>query len=116
MSIHNILRNYIFLLVLVLFAFFTIFPQNVQARGGCFVGDTNILTPSGKTPISQLKSGDSIVSLNTNTKQKEVSQINGVSVYKYDSYYLINGTTKVTSTHPFYVVRNGESRSKIHLH
>ncbi len=108
MSIHNILKNYSFLFILVLIVFFTINPQNVLARGGCFVGDTNILTPSGEIPVSQLKSGDSIISLNTTTKQKEVSQINNVSVYKYNSYYLINGTTKVTSTHPFYVVRNGE--------
>lgn len=107
MSIHNILKNYSFLLILVVIVFSTILPQKVLARGGCFVGDTNILTPKGEVPVSQLKSGDSIISLNTTTKQKEVSQINNVSVYK-DSYYLINGTTKVTSTHPFYVIGDGE--------
>ncbi len=108
MSIHNILKYCSFLLIFVIIILFTILPQNVLARGGCFVGDTNILTPKGEVPISQLKSGDNIVSLNTITKQKEVSQINNVSVYKYDSYYLINGITKVTSTHPFYVIRDGQ--------
>src|SRR5258708_20456565 len=106
MSIHNSLKNCSFFLVLIVIAFFTILPQTVFARGGCFVGDTNILTPKGEVPINQLKSGDSIVSLNTTTKQQEISQINNVSVYKYDSYYLINGTTKATATNPFYFIVN----------
>src|SRR5437870_4847285 len=108
MSNHNTLKICSIVISLGLLFLFVTPTEKVSARGGCFVGDTNILTPSGETLISKLKSGDSITSFNTSSREEDVSQINNVSVYKYNSYYLINGVTKVTSTHPFYVLRNGE--------
>lgn len=78
------------------------------ARGGCFSGDTNILTPEGYRPIEQLHQGDRIIGFNLETHQPEEEEIGDVQVVNAPSYFLINNSIKVTGTHPFYV-KQGEA-------
>jgi len=108
MSIYNLFNKCRVFRILGVILFTVIIPLTVFARGGCFLGDTQVLTPTGDKPIGQLRSGDSIISFNALTKKQETSQIQNVVVYQADSYFLINKTTKVTATHPFYVNRAGQ--------
>lgn len=80
-------------------------PTPVFARGGCFTADVKILTPQGEKDISTLKNGDQIISLNLEKNQKEVSSIEQVEVFSEPEYFILNSKTKVTPTHPYYVVR-----------
>ena len=66
------------------------------ARGGCFAGDVQILTPNGSVPISSLKSGDTITTYNFSTKTQETGVIGTVLTYSEPHYYLLNQTTRVT--------------------
>jgi uncharacterized membrane protein YgcG len=74
-----------------------------HARGGCFAGDTTILTPTGYKYIKDLNRSDHIIGFNTITHQNEEETIGDIQVIDSPDYYLINGSIKVTGTHPFYV-------------
>ncbi|MEO1348056.1 MAG: Hint domain-containing protein [Cyanobacteria bacterium J06635_15] len=78
------------------------------ARGGCFSGDTNILTPAGYKPIEQLHKGDRIIGLNLATHQPEEEEIGDIQVVNAPDYFLINNSIKVTGTHPFYIKKGKE--------
>lgn len=75
------------------------------ARGGCFGSGTNILTPGGEQSIEDLHSSDQIIGFNLSTHQLETEKIGKVQAVKSSEYYLINGSTRVTGSHPFYVSR-----------
>lgn len=74
-----------------------------HARGGCFGGNTPILTREGSIPISQLHQGDRIIGYNFTTDRVEDEQIGKIEIIQSPNYYLINGTIEVTKDHPFYV-------------
>ena len=74
-----------------------------HARGGCFGGNTPILTREGSIPISQLHQGDRIIGYNCTTDRVEDEQIGNIEIIQSPNYYLINGTLEVTKDHPFYV-------------
>ena len=89
-------------LVILLVFSFTI-TEPAHGRGGCFVGETPILTREGYKLLEQLHQGDKIISYNLITHQAEEGIIGEVQVLSSPDYFSINGRIKVTSTHPFYV-------------
>ncbi|MBE7383616.1 MAG: hypothetical protein F6J95_019630 [Leptolyngbya sp. SIO1E4] len=86
-------------LLLVVFCF----TDTAYARGGCFGAGTPILTSDGYKPIEQLSIKDHLVGLNFASGRTEVEDIGEIQVAQASDYYLINGTTEVTGSHPFYV-------------
>jgi hypothetical protein len=93
-----------------LFGSFTLLAKDnrAYARGGCFIGETKILTSSGYKEIQEIKAGDEILSLNISTNKREVSKVAQIDVLNVDRYFVINNKIKVTETHPFYVWREKE--------
>ncbi|MEM9088077.1 MAG: Hint domain-containing protein [Cyanobacteria bacterium P01_F01_bin.53] len=87
----------------IIWLVFSFHTNAVYARGGCFSSGTSILTPAGHTPIEQLQPGDRITGLNFSTHQMEAEELGDIQVLHSPDYYLINGSIKVTETHPFYV-------------
>src|SRR5437870_2527800 len=104
------LRSLLMVLGLLIFLPLFIWPPSVAARGGCFTAETEILTPDGPKPISSLKSGDLVLSLDLNSNQKQLSQISKVETFDESEYFLLNQRTKVTPTHPYYVLRDGQEQ------
>ncbi|NER78991.1 MAG: hypothetical protein F6K42_05310 [Leptolyngbya sp. SIO1D8] len=86
-------------LLLVLFCF----TGTAHARGGCFGSGTPILTSEGYKPIENLSITDHLVGLNLSNGRTEVEDIGEIQVAQASDYYLINDTTQVTGSHPFYV-------------
>lgn len=74
-----------------------------HARGGCFASGTHILTTNGDRTIEQLHVGDHVVGLNLESQRLEVETIGDIQVVEASDYYVINDSTTVTGTHPFYV-------------
>lgn len=79
------------------------FTGVAYARGGCFGAGTSILTSEGYKPIESLSLADHLVGLNLPENHLEVEDIGAIQVAQTPDYYLINGTTQVTGSHPFYV-------------
>ncbi|MCU0536892.1 MAG: hypothetical protein MUD14_23645, partial [Hydrococcus sp. Prado102] len=50
----------------ILLFFSCFFVEFAYARGGCFAGETVILTPDGEKAIAQLHQGDRIIGYNLN--------------------------------------------------
>jgi uncharacterized membrane protein YgcG len=75
----------------------------VYARGGCFASGTHILTPNGDRTIEQLHAGDHVIGLNLESQQQAVETIEDIQVVEVSDYYVINDSTTVTGSHPFYV-------------
>ncbi|MEI7604355.1 MAG: Hint domain-containing protein [bacterium] len=74
--------------------------------GGCFIGTTQISTPEGKKNISDLKSGDTVISFDLEKNNYINSKIGSIDIYEVNDILLINNI-EVTSTHPFYVYQEG---------
>ncbi len=104
------MRSIRFFLITLFVGLFFSLPGLAFARGGCFSADVNILTPTGQKPIGLLQDGDQVISLNLQTNQKQVSTVSSVESFDEPEYYLLNGQTKVTPTHPYYVNRQGQQR------
>ena len=101
-------------LVSLLLVFFCC-TGTAYARGGCFGTGTPILTPDGYKPIEQLSIGDQLVGLNVSNGQSEIETIGEIQIAETSDYYLINGTTQVTGTHPFYVEKaQGSELIQVH--
>lgn len=85
-------------------------PVPPQGSGGwcsCFSGDTPILMADGsEKPISEIKVGDMVMGFNEKTRTKSPAKVSKLFRRESDSFYTLNGKTRVTSEHPFYV--NGE--------
>jgi len=79
--------------------------------GGCFVGETQIATPGGQKAISDIKEGDTVVGLDTQTNEKVETQVESVYELEREGYYEVtvekpDGTEevlKVTGEHPLFV-------------
>jgi hypothetical protein len=106
------MKNFVWLLKLLtitlsfLFLFSFLLVEPVYSRGGgggCFGGETSILTPEGSKAIEQLHPGDRIISYNFSTHHQEEGTIGNIEIIFSPDYYLINHQTKVTGTHPFYL-------------
>ena len=76
------------------------------ARGGCFGFGTSVLTVDGYKYIENLSLSDQLVGLNLSNDHIEVESIGGIQVAQVSDYYLLNGATQVTGTHPFYVQKS----------
>ena len=70
--------------------------------GGCFGGETLILTPNGSRTIKQLSPGDKVINYNFSTHHQEEGTIGNIEIIPSTDYYLINHQTQVTRSHPFY--------------
>ncbi|MGB5770317.1 MAG: Hint domain-containing protein, partial [Crocosphaera sp.] len=81
-------------------------PKLASARGGCFSGQTQILTPLGTQAIETLQVGDQVITQNLQTSQLETGKIGKIQVISSPDYYVINHQISVTGTHPFYVMKN----------
>lgn len=75
------------------------------AKGGCFLAGTMIGTPDGDVAIETLKAGDTVVSYNEATLEKEDAVIGAIDVLERDHYYIINGVISTTGEHPFYTTQ-----------
>ena len=72
--------------------------------GGCFAADTPIALADGtQVPISKLKLNDMVLAWDEKNKIQIPAKVTDTFRKEASSYYLINGTIKVTETHPFYV-------------
>ncbi len=72
--------------------------------GGCFVGDTKILTiNSGLKDIKDVKIGDQIITLDLDSNKQVSAVVQGVSKHLVNSYLIINNTLKVTPEHRLYI-------------
>jgi len=79
--------------------------------GGCFVGDTQITTPDGQKAISDIKEGDMVVGLDTETGEKVETPAESVYELEREGYYEITvekpdgaeEILKVTGEHPLFV-------------
>jgi hypothetical protein len=87
------------LAILLFFSFF--FIDIAYARGGCFAGETVILTPDGEKAIAQLHQGDRILGYNLSDRHFEEGTIGEIQKVAASGYYLIDGKIKVTGTHPY---------------
>jgi hypothetical protein len=77
--------------------------------GSSFTGDTLVWTSNGKVKISELDIGDEVKGYNLETNTIVDEKIEQCRDYKVNSYYLINGTLKATSEHPFAVRQSGNT-------
>ncbi len=75
--------------------------------GGCFVEDTMIDTPDGPRPIQDIREGDTVYSMNTDTHQLTLGRVTRNLVFEdreVGHIRLANGKSFVaTPDHPFYV-------------
>lgn len=90
-----------------LFFFSAIAVEPAYSRGGggggCFSGETLILTPDGNKAISRLHPQDLVIGYNFATKHQKLGTIKDIKKIVAPNYYLINDRIQVTATHPFYV-------------
>jgi len=68
----------------------------------CFLPGTLVNTKGGLKPIEQLKVGDQVLSLEDG-KKLQYNKVWFIYRAEHSSYYIINGTIKVTGSHPFFV-------------
>ena len=77
----------------------------------CFTGDTLVSTEYGLRPIEEIQAGDYVWSENTETGEKELKKVLGVSVTETTvlvHVYMEDGTEiNTTENHPFYVEGKG---------
>ncbi len=86
----------------------------------CFTGDTEVLTPSGKRKITDLKVGDEVYTLNEKTGRVEVRPIIECQHFVYDGG-LVEITSRhvdwrVTDNHELYVGRREWQGGKASVH
>lgn len=75
--------------------------------GSSFTGDTLVWTSEGRVRIEDLDIGDEVIGFDTQANSIVTEKVEQCRSYKVSSYYLVNGTLKVTSEHPF-AVRQSE--------
>ena len=70
----------------------------------CFAKGTMISMPDGEKPIEQLRAGDTVLSLNTQTNEIETALVTGLAGGKHHLYELDFGDVKIETTadHPFW--------------
>ncbi len=77
--------------------------------GGCFTGETDVMTSQGVQEIKNLQAGDEVVSLDTQTGENKTSLVEKVYEVSRDAYYKIKtkagNEIKVTAEHPLYVIQ-----------
>ncbi len=75
-----------------------------QIPPACFLAGTTISMSDGSSKaIEEIKVGDLVKSFDDNTGLFVQGQVIGLSQDKSSEYLLVNGTTKVTANHRFYV-------------
>lgn len=74
-----------------------------QGGGTSFLGDTRIDTLNGYKLISNIKKGDIVKSYDIKNNKIIFSDVAFIKHNVSDSYYIINGSIKVTKDHEFYV-------------
>jgi len=73
--------------------------------GGCFLAGTTVETPNGSVPIEKLSVGDVVISARTDDGHPELAKVSKTyRVIQYE-YFVINGFTSVTASHPFVTSR-----------
>ncbi|MGP1383834.1 MAG: polymorphic toxin-type HINT domain-containing protein [Thainema sp.] len=92
--------------LIILLSIFVLNTDVAYARGGCFSGDTQILTVNGYKSIEQLNQTDHILGFDFSNHQIKEEEIGEIQIFNSPDYYLINDRIKVTGTHPFYVQKN----------
>lgn len=70
--------------------------------GGCFVAGTVVETQDGPVPIEAIEIGDEVLSLD-DEGQRVFATVTRTYRTLGDEYLLINGSMRVTPTHPFWV-------------
>ncbi len=81
--------------------------------GGCFLPGTLVSTPNGPTEIETLKPGDKVYSFNEKTGQKQISDFKKLDINFVDEYLIINGKINSTIYHPFYIVNQTVTPTKL---
>jgi len=84
--------------------------KRCTGRGGCFVEGTLVETNDGPVPIEELKVGDLVLSLDTNTKKFSFNYITKKYERKMEKTILLlfsNHQIETTLEHPFWVVEKG---------
>lgn len=79
---------------------------------GCFLSDTDVLTPDGALPIQELAAGDAVLSLYEDGAVAAAAVTRVIRTIA-PGYLIINGTLRVTDHHPFHV--RGEWKEARHL-
>lgn len=64
--------------------------------GGCFLAGTLVLTEKGEVPIEDLQIGDRVI-----VPGAESSEVVRTHRVIQGEYFVLNGSTRVTGTHPF---------------
>lgn len=83
---------------------YTLLDTAQSERGGCFVGNTKILTVnSGFKDIKDIKVGDQIITLDPANNKRVSAVVQGISKHLVDGYLIINDILKVTPEHRLYV-------------
>jgi len=74
------------------------------AEKGCFIGDTEVLTPDGLQKIKDIKVGDFILTRKSENNDELVkAEVLQTFEHDVDGYLIINGHLKVTPSHKMWV-------------
>ncbi|MCB0310892.1 MAG: M4 family metallopeptidase, partial [Bdellovibrionales bacterium] len=88
----------------------------IRIGHGCFLSGTQITMADGSTkPIESIDVGDEVRSLDPDTGEFIVGQVRSLSQANVGEYLLLNGKTKVTSVHRFYVPKHAAGIAKTSL-
>lgn len=87
-----------------------------SGSGGCFLAGTKVMTLDGTKDINKVKVGDMVLTYNEATKNNEYHKVTHLFAYNpneinerlYTLKFDDKTTLKVSSTHRFYIRRNGE--------
>ncbi len=82
-----------------------LFSLNLAERGGCFVGETQVLMQSGMSkPIAEVAVGDTVLTrLSEEDATLVPAKVTGTHVVNVDGYLVFNNQLKVTPEHKMYV-------------
>lgn len=78
------------------------FTSGSCGPGGCFLDGTLVETPRGPQRIEDIQVGDAVLGVDENG-DRVFNTVTGVTRSLANEYYVLNGATKVTSSHPFLV-------------
>lgn len=86
------------------------------AEKGCFVGDTEVLTPDGLRQIKDIKPGDYVL---TRASEKDPTlvkaKVKNVHSITANGYLILNGNIKVTAEHKLWVNNNWKDAGDIQI-